>query len=264
MVRDSNPIGKRVILYEPRLSIRELCRKLPKYIQQNRTMPHSLIICPIADHVIQVDDCVGDSLERIRPYVSNPLPRHLRAITKRMWSYLKTLSKLERTAIRSRLLPMLPGVDRSASGPMRWPGSINHKPERNGFSVRIVESHPGRYVRIGELEAAGLLSPLRAAAKEELAPVLRFPAGAKRGFTFPDYERCLREAPCKQDGSPNASIADKNWAILALDRGIPAEKVEARLRELRDKAMGRPDYAQRTVSYAVSVVSRSYRSKYVG
>ncbi len=255
LLKDSNPIGKRGMYYEPRLSMRQLCRNLPNYIRRNRTKPESLIICPIGDHLIQVDDCVGASLERIRSFaflVNKTSEGNYQAYL----ALPQGTSKPEQSNIRLRLLSQLPGVDRSASGPMRWPGSINHKPERNEFLVRLVDSRPGRFVTVAELEEAGLLSPLHDAAETVIEPKQFIPAGIDSRSSFPDYERCLKEAPCKHDGSPDRSIADKNWAILALDRGILPTKVEAKLRELSDKANRRPDYARRTVAYALLVVSR--------
>ena len=257
MVRDSNPIGRRGELYEPRLSERELCRKLPYYIQRNLTKSESLIIRPLEDYLIQVDDVTADSLERIGPYtflVTETSPNNYQAY----FALPQNTSKLERDRIRSRLLSVLPGADRNASGAMRVPGSINHKPGRDEFSVRIVESNSGRCVTIDELETAGLLSSESRVVNKSRTRLSVAGTSSKTLFTFPDYERCLSEAPRKQDGSADRSIADKDWAILALGRGIPSYVVEAQLINLSDKARSRREYAHRTVEYAVSVVSRNY------
>jgi hypothetical protein len=183
MIRDSNPIGRRGEIFEPRLSVYELCRNMPRYIQRNRTSPESLIILPVGDHLIQVDDVTGDSLQRIRPYaflVTETSPDNHQAY----FALPRNTSKLERDRIRSRLLSMLPGADRNASGAMRWPGSINHKPGRDGFNVRLVEGNPGRYVTLAELETAGLVSP--EPAKPKAVARLQFSISAKHRFTFPD------------------------------------------------------------------------------
>jgi hypothetical protein len=105
---------------------------------------------------------------------------------------------------------------------------------------------------VAELEAANLLAPV--------SPNLRLaqtskPRAARAPHQWPDYQRCVTEAKRKDDGSADMSDADKNWCILALDRGWQSSEVEAKLCELRDKARRRPEYARRTVAYAASLVN---------
>jgi hypothetical protein len=81
------------------------------------------------------------------------------------------------------------------------------------------------------------------------------PRANRAPVQWPDYQRCVSEAKRKDDGNPDMSDADKNWCILALDRGWQSSEVELKLAELRDKARRRPEYARRTVAYAASVVN---------
>jgi len=253
MLRDRNAIGRRGELYQY-LQARQLLCSLPRFIKRNRSLEESLIIRPIGDHLIQIDDCNSELLDRLRPYAFLAIETSLENYQSWLALPLET-EKSDRNSIRSRLLRRLEGVDKAASGAMRWPGSINHKPGRNGFCVRIVTSIPGRFVTPAELENAGLLAPEIRQAVTEIQPMeQRFISGP---LSWPDHERCLSEAPLKKNGSPDRSIADKNWCILALDRGWADIEVESRLCELSDKAKGRADYAKRTVAYAASVVSKN-------
>ncbi|MGH9968827.1 MAG: DNA-primase RepB domain-containing protein [Pyrinomonadaceae bacterium] len=254
MLRDGNTIGRRGELYQ-RLQTKQLLRSMPGFVKRNRTREESLIVRPIGDHFIQVDECDSELLERLRPFAFLIIETSQQNYQSWLALPLKT-EKSDRDSVRTRLLRCLEGVDKTASGAMRWPGSINHKPGRKAFCVRIVGSHPGRFVTPAELDSAGLLAPLLARADifrtAHTSPETR--------LSWPDYQRCLREA-LKGDGSPNRSIADKNWAILALGRGMSPESVEARLREVSEKANRRPNYAQSTVAYALSVVSGDYLPK---
>ncbi|MGH9907051.1 MAG: DNA-primase RepB domain-containing protein, partial [Pyrinomonadaceae bacterium] len=253
MLRDRSTIGRRGELYQ-RLEARQLMRSLPTFIKRNRMVDESVIIRPIGDHLIQVDDCNSELLDRLKPFAFLAIetsPENYQS-----WLALPIgTEKSDRDSIRSRLLRCLEGVDRSASGAMRWPGSLNHKPGRNGFCVRIVASIPGRFVTPANLASAGLLDlEITQAVTESQLVDQRVLSGP---FSWPDYARCLREAPLKKDGSPDRSIADKNWCILALDRGWADIEVESRLCELSDKARRPSDYAKRTVAYAASVISQN-------
>lgn len=249
MLKDRSAIGRRGELYQ-RLHARQLMRSLPSFIKRNRIFDDSLIIRPIGHHLIQIDDCNGEHLKRLRPFaflVVETSPENYQS-----WLALPLeIKKSDRDSIRSRLLRRLENVDKTASGAMRWPGSINHKPGRNRFCIRIVASNPRRFVTPAELETALLLSPENSQAVTAQAVNQSFISGP---LSWPSYGRCLSEAPLKKDGSPDRSIADKNWCILALGRGWSNSEVESKLCELSEKAGGRPDYTKRTIAYAASVV----------
>ncbi len=220
---------------------------LPALLRRNAERGESLIVRPVASNLIQVDDCNRAMLGRLLPFsflTFETSPENYQA-----WLALPAdIPKPERDRVRARLLRAVDGADKGASGAMRWPGSINHKPGRDGFRVRLVSTSRGRVSTVKELEAAGLLAP---ELPEPQAPAQRPRTSGPR--SWPDYERCVREAPRKGAGSPDRSVADKNWALLAVGRGWSASEVESKLLELSDKARKRPGYARSTASYAASV-----------
>jgi hypothetical protein len=250
MLDDEKPKGLEPELYEP-LSKDDFEKWLPNLLRRNAGKSESLIVRPVASNLIQIDDCDRAMLERLQPF-------SLLTFETSAGSYQAILAlpadteKPERNAVRRRLLAQFQEADWSASGAMRWPGSFNHKRGRNKFMVRLCAAHPGRLVTVAELEAANMLAPVPPPSQPTQP---ERPRAARAPVSWPNYERCVREAPKKQSGEADLSIADKNWSILALDRGWPDAEVEAKLCELRDKAKRRPEYARKTVAYAARVVN---------
>ena len=118
--------------------------------------------------------------------------------------------------------------------------------------VKIVAVQPGCKVAPGELESLGLVAPPVVAR----APMLsRFHSAGSRGW--PDYDRCLRGAPPKADGSPDRSRADFMWSKWAIERNNSLDAVRIKLLEVSEKARqewerGNRDYVRRTVDAAAS------------
>ncbi len=172
------------------LQASELRRSLRHYIKRNRTQVESLLIRPFGN-LIQVDECNGEDLQRLAAFSF----LGIETSPGNFQSWLVLPHKTEKSdcnRIRNQLLRSLPGTDRGASGSMRFPGSISHKPGRDKFCVRIVSSNPGRFVTAAELDAAGLLaSGTTSRPSEELPPLTL--ATARKLLSRPDYQRCLRE-----------------------------------------------------------------------
>jgi hypothetical protein len=255
MLDDKKLKGSRPELYET-LSLDEMRAWLPDLLKRNEERHESLIVRPVAHHLIQVDDCDRDMVERLKPFaflVVETSPDNFQ-----VWLALPLeTSKAERDAVRHRLLTELGTADKSASGALRLPGSLNTKPKHRQadgsfFRVRIAHTSPGRFVSIAEFEAAQLLIPNSTDSTAKQAPTQSTKNRVAR--TFPDYTRCVAEAKRKDDGEPDLSDADKNWCILSLGRGWSRADTEAKLMEHRDKAKRRPDYARRTVDYAARIV----------
>jgi len=228
----------------------ELSEMLPALLQRSARRGRSVIVRPVASNLIQADDLDRAAVERVQHFAFMAVETS--AGNYQAWIALPfDIGKDERDALRRRLLDGV-GADRGASGAMRWPGSINFKAGRGQFMVRLVSSNPGRVATVAELEASDMLAPVSPNLHLTQPPKLR---ANRAPVQWPDYQRCVNEAKRKEDGSPDMSDADKNWCILALDRGWPEIEVESKLRELRDKARKRPEYARRTVAYARSVVN---------
>jgi len=253
MLHDMKASGKRGTLYERR-NYDELRRSILRLVNRNWMHDESLIVRPVSCHLIQIDDCNKELLDWLKRFAF--LAVETSSGNYQVWLALPIQTKKdERDLIRSRLFKVFEGIDKNASGAMRWPGSINHKPGRCGFCVRIVSTNLGRFVTTAELDAAGLLAPM--ATQEAPGWTLEPERSLGDRLQWPDYARCLREAPIRNHGLPDRSRADNRWCILALDRGWSETAVEAKLCELSDKARCRPGYARRTVAYAASVVAEN-------
>jgi len=250
MLKDRKTTGRAT--FYPRLRTKELLSVLRSLIDRNGTAMESLIIRPKSENFIQVDDCTDEQLQRLGPLAFLAIETSLGNY--QVWLALPHgTQKSERDAIRRRLYESIKGVDRAASGALRCPGSINHKPGRNRFRVRIVSSNAGRYVTASELVATGLLVPLAmpiAISRSTVRPAF-WNCSAR-----PDYQQCVIKAGLKKDGSPDRSMADWHFSYQAIAQGWSESEVEAMLHEVSDKAQWRPDYARRTVERAASSVAR--------
>lgn len=91
----------------------------------------------------------------------------------------------------------------------RWPGSINGKPNRDGWQVRIVGREDGRVTTLDEVEST--LSPTLPAQNSTRVNCARLRAsvsGTRR--RLPDYGKCLA-------GKSSRSEADASFIRIAID-----------------------------------------------
>jgi hypothetical protein len=232
-----------------------LRRGLPELIAKAQIEARSLII-DVKDNgprIIQVDEASPEVLELLAPV--SFLQVETSEGNGQSWLALPEGTPAEKCAeiIKSLFIRLKPlGANRGASGGLRWPGSINQKPERNQFRVRVLNTTPGRITTPDELEQAGLLPPVPP--RSPRSPQDK-PKASRAPRTWPDYQRCLTEAKRKDNGQSDRSDADKNWCILARGRGWSEDETAAKLQEVSEKARKRPEYARRTASYAASVIS---------
>jgi hypothetical protein len=121
-----------------------------------------------------------------------------------------------------------PGATHSA----RWPGSINGKPSRNGWMVRIVGRDDGRVTTLEEVastlcptltskNAAGAIpEPLRVSQR------VKYNQSSRR--RYPDYGRCLV-------GKPTRSEADASWIRIALDYHFGDDEIVRELARVSER-----------------------------
>jgi hypothetical protein len=213
----------------------------------------SVIIGASSQSYIHLDDCDRVQAERLAPYAfaiieTSSNRYHVFLALAKGWKWL--------ASVRSRLLEKLHAISfQSDANPgscsVRWPGSINFKPSRNRFLVRIVHAQPGRFTTAKELKLAGLL-----AYKPKPRAVAQA-AGPQLSVTLPDYDRVLAGAPPaqskKREGMPDRSIADFTWSLMARQRGAEQGEIERGLSLYSERARGRgPKYIRDTVNKAVS------------
>lgn len=217
----------------------DLERNIGSYLDSAADQGRSFIV-RVRGHAIMVDDCDRKTLERLRPY--SFMQVETSAENFQSWVAVSDtggdLETLRRRFFEALKLEGLTG-NGGSYGALRWPGSVNYKPGRNEFIVRLLHTS-ARRVSADELERAGLLADLP-------EPPPRSETTGNR--PWPDYE--MERAAIGDD----RSRVDWHWSIKALDRGHSIEATIAELECLSDKAASRRDgYARKTVERAARVV----------
>ncbi len=226
---------------------------LPELLKRSEARKQSLDVRITDKRLLFVDDMNLETVKLLYghvvvAYCTSPDSYHA-------WLAFDTSDARDEAA--ARLLPMLrktSAANKGSGGKFRLPGSRNFKlkHEPRGFPLIIPTNTPARRTSLAALDAADLLAPVPIVEK----PSSDSRARARRPRAFPSYERC--KADCKtrrEDGSPDLSVADKDWCILALGRGWMRADVEAKFRTLRAKTRLRSDYVRSTLDYAERVVS---------
>jgi hypothetical protein len=236
-------------------SLEELRQKLPAMvrtaaIRRPMAVPNqgtvmageNLIIRPIGKDTafVQLDDLNAQQLDRVRPavfIVHATSPGNYQA-----WIAVSGVAegKEQFKEFTRRVRRAVGGNDKSASHATRVAGTENFKLKyAPAFPiVTILETHPGRIMTPGQLEALGLLAaaePVKAEQLKFTRQAERRPAGERQ---WPSYEKSLAGAPLGDNG-PDRSRADFWWSYLALQRGWSIEDTEAKLLEVSEKARER-------------------------
>jgi len=121
-----------------------------------------------------------------------------------------------------------PGATHSA----RWPGSINGKPSRNGWMVRLVGRDDGRVTTLDEV-ASTLCPTLTSknavgAIPERLTGNQRVKYNQSSRRRFPNYERCLA-------GKPTRSEADASFIRIAIDYHFSDDQIIGELARVSER-----------------------------
>jgi hypothetical protein len=229
----------------------ELRLALPDMLHQAARCQHNVIMRPRSTGatLIQLDDLGQASAERLRPVsflVIRTSPGNHQA-----W-----VAVADADSDFARRLRKGAGADLTASGATRVSGSVNYKEKyAPAFPhVETVYAHPGRIVTRADLEALGVVSAPETAA----APPARSPRRYHGARGWPDYQRCLANAPPVHGGDRrDVSRADFAFALIALDWGWSVEEVTARLLQESTKALANGEaYALRTAQNAAAALER--------
>ncbi len=208
---------------------------LPPLLRRNAAHSQSIIVRPQGAAFLQADDLPLAKLAELE---------HLALTTEtsdgngQAWFALRDVAEgsPEHKELQRRLKDGLKS-DKGASGAMRIPGSINRKPARDGFRIRLASVRPGK-VTVAELERAGLLAPMPPAPARHRAP-------ANRACTFPDYGKCV----AAKEG--DRSRADASFVKIAMERGFAEGEAWAELERVAPRPkLQRADYQRRTLEFA--------------
>jgi hypothetical protein len=235
------------------VTLRELVAKFPNYIERNSHERESLIVRPTNAVLIQVDDCTlteCNALASVAFLIAETSTDNYQA-----WLALPDgTSGDERKRVRDRLLrgAWKTSANVGAGGAMRFPGSLNCKPERRRADgslprVRLVNSSSGRFTTEAELESAGLLAP----PCDSSLPLCCEPLPKRGGAAEPSYAQCERSVKRKTDGKIDRSGVDALFAVTCFDWKLGFNRVVELLKSKSPKAKSRnDDYAERTATWA--------------
>ncbi len=214
--------------------------KLEKGIEWCETNHHSYIVRPRGAALIQIDDCNAETLIELSPFCF--FAEETSKGNFQAWLALpRGTTKEELKEVRDRLLKKLDSGNGGSYGSTRWVGSINFKPKRNRFRVRLLLAENGRFTSAEELDEAGLLAepekPIEQHVKQQSETI---------GFrgSFPDYDRCLK------DNEYDRSDADASFLKICKARGfLRDESIDALLDVSKKAQESHPTYLERTANY---------------
>jgi hypothetical protein len=200
---------------------------------------------------IQLDDLTAENVQSVKEFA-------FIVIETSRGNFQAWLCVTDAGETTARQLRETTGADLHASGAVRLCGTVNHKKEYAPHfpAVRLIESQPGRTTTTEELRKSDLLQE---AAKPTTTPP-RAPSPRRfKSRTFPDYGRCLRDAPERNKGEgKDISRADWQFSLIAADRGFDAQEIAAELMRLSEKAkQDGIKYAERTAKRAVESVQKN-------
>ena len=210
-----------------------------------------IIIRPISKTpLIQLDDLTADSVQKVRAF-------SFAIIETSRGNFQAWLAVIDADEMTARCLRESTGADLHASGAVRLCATVNHKKEYapDFPTVRLIESQPGRATTTDELRKSELLQ--EATTTTTTPP--RAPSPPRfESRKFPDYGRCLKDAPERQRGEgKDISRADWQFSLIATDRGFSADEISAELMNVSEKAkQDGIKYAERTAKRAVETVAK--------
>jgi hypothetical protein len=242
--------------FRRKCSLAMLRQHIAVVLQRAAVRRHNVIVRPLAGpyRLIQLDDLDAGKLERVKPaaflaHCTSP------------GSYQAWVAVCGADDYFARRLRQGTGADLFASGATRIAGSRNWKAKYGPAfpAVELVHIAAGLTVRQIDLEGRGLVAlagpwaPTMPPARASLRP------GSPR--RFPDYARCLLNAPRKGDGRPDRSRADFFFAWLSAKWGWSVPEVAAELLRVSEKAQQNGKcYAMDTAAKAAANAEREARA----
>lgn len=257
------------LVFRRGVGISNLRSDLPRLLKETRSQEQNLILRPCPPPVfLQLDDLNPEGLQRVQPV--SFLQMETSPGNGQAWLALTQSGAQDGAPALSadfaRRVRKATGADPTASGATRVAGSFNFKEKHAPHfpQVKILHTAGGLTVTPAQLEELGFVV---AAPEPETRPARQRSAPRpSRGKSWPSYERCLRDAPAKNDHSgPDTSRADFTWALIALDWGWSLEATTTQLMELSTKAKAEGQrYAERTVQRAAEALARRHNQPHNG
>jgi hypothetical protein len=208
---------------------------------------------------LQIDDCDEAATSLLSPFAF----AIIETSDKNYQCWLAFHDEEDKEAARDRLFEYLrdraPSANPGSGGAVRWPGSINFKPERNGWRVRVHSMNLGRYTTPSELDDAGLLADPLPATDWNSIP------DSACADDWPDWQSCLRyktkeaeEKKLRRDS--HRSEADASFVCRAILNGHSDAAIQAKLLEVSPRAQEKLAKSQKTgEKYAAHTIAKVKR-----
>jgi len=241
--------------FDRRRTLNGLSLSLTSLLYRSEAEGLDIIIRPISKTpLIQLDDLTAESVQRVKEF-------SFAIIETSRGNFQAWLAVSDASEETARELRASTGADLHASGAVRLCGTLNRKIEYapDFPTVRLIESRPGQTTTIEELRKNEIL-------KEATTPTSTPPRAPTlsrfKSRIFPDYGRCLKDAPDRQRGEgKDISRADWQFALIAADRGFDAGHIAAELMKVSEKAkQDGIKYAERTAKRAAESVLKKNAS----
>ena len=242
-------------------------RVLPELLSEAGRDHHNLFIRPYCRRtsLIQLDDLTDARAAELTPMCFLTLKTS--ATKSQAWIAIPASGDADGDKDLRRRVKKAAHSDPMASGSVRVAGSRNFKPayapERTGEKdfpvVTITHAASGRITTREILEGQGLLAPPPAGCSLMLPR-----ATGRRSDRWPDYQRCLDNAPLRMDGKArDRSLADVTWCKLAMELFRRSEEeTAAELIRVSAKAQEKGEaYAKATARAAAQALASSERAK---
>jgi len=183
------------------------------------------LIVRLSDGVFQRDDCDAIARHQLEPYAfmtveTSPGSYHC-------WFALAPGQS--RVDFHKILNAAGIGGNSGGTNSGRWPGTLNGKPERNGWIVRLVSVAPGRLASLEQIRAA--FSPMAGDAHRPKKQPVSSGIVRRRSdkVRFPDYTKCLRHK------NGDRSEADGSFITIAADYHFTADEIFYELRRVSER-----------------------------
>lgn len=246
LIADTLPANDQ-ILAAPHLDTAAFLANLPRW-KERAALESLSIVGRVRGPVLQIDDCDEMTASLLRHFafvVIETSPANFQC-----WLAFK--DDTDKEATRQRLFrglkTLLPQTqaNHGSGGAVRWPGTTNHKPNRQQADgsyplVRVACVNRGQVVTPSLLDEVGLLAP------EELPKAATMPT--RRTAEVRTYSHYLAAAPKRQrDNQPDRSRADQSFVNQLIGAGWGDEDICVELMAASERAKEKGlAYARRTI-----------------
>jgi hypothetical protein len=239
-------------------TVKTRIRKMSQLLNIAINEQKDLIARPYDAPLIMLDEVIIDELNLLRPYsffAQETSPNNYQV-------WLCATLEDEQKEIRERLIKKFnpdgakDRMNGGSYGALRWPDSINWKPQHNQFRVRVTFVNDNQTVTIAELEDAGLLAAAEVNSTHQgVHTNTRQPLQGDYWLVFPDWEFFRT----KKNGQ--RSLADAAFIWECLQRGFTPDEIKVELRKVSPKVQeeqsrrGSDYYLDHQIQYVLGKVN---------